>query len=145
MPSLLDIGQKTRPVEIRGVQVEVSGLSGLAFLHLLDEFPELRKIMGGGNRDVDVKELVKQVPQCVCKVIAMGCGNKQDAPEWDAVVKRVETLTLGEQVELLSVIWDETFPKGVKSFLAALDKLGGELVGDLGRVPAMNLREQSSP
>lgn len=139
MPSLLDIGPKLKKMTINDVEVEVRGLSGTAFLHLLDGYPELRKLMGGGNRDIEPEELMKQVPGAVAGAIAMGCGYSAtiNPLDFNTAVEKINSLSLGDQVELLTTIWDMTFPKGIKSFTAALEKLAGEVVGVPTREVAM--------
>lgn len=137
MPSLLDIGKLTRIVTIRGVDVEVRGLSGLTFLHLLDEFPELRKMMAqGGSQEPDPAVLLQQAPGAVASAVASACGYVKGSPDWGKALEMVAELSLGEQMEILLKVWELTFPKGIQNFIDALEKLAKEVVGAPGWVQA---------
>lgn len=140
MPSLLDIGSLTVTTDIRGVQVEVSGISGESFLHLLDRYPEFRKVMSGGAVTPDVSVLMKQAPGAVGAVIAAACGNFGD-PKAEEIARK---LSIGEQGEILLKIWTLTFPRGVQNFIEALEGLAKQVVGASGWDQAMRSQEPSN-
>lgn len=120
MAGLLDIGPLTRIETVRGKDVEVKGVSGEELFHLLDSFPELRKLFSGGGATLKPEQLVKQVPVAVAAIIAAATGTPGDKKAMEVA----RTLSVGEQAQLIVAIWDLTFPKGVQSFIAALEGLG---------------------
>lgn len=133
MPSLLDVGKLTKPVSIPGadgkvVQVEVSGLSGSGFLHLLERFPEFRKLMSGGAVEADMNVVLQQAPGAANAVIAHACGNPDDK-EAEAIAGN---LPAGVQVEILVIVWELTFPRGVRNFTAALEGLAQKVAIESG-------------
>lgn len=140
MPSLLDVGALTEPVDVRGVKVEVGGLSGATFLRLLDRFPEFRKLMSGGAVEADISVLIKQAPDAVGAVIAAACGNAGDK----AAEQKAGALSVGEQFDILTVAWGLTFPRGVKTFIEALEGLALQVVGESGWAAATRSPEQSN-
>lgn len=138
MTSLLDIGPLTGLVHVRDKEVEVRGISGKVFFHLLDDFPELRKLMSGAGIEIKPEHLLKQVPGAVSSVIAAACGHARDK---DAIAA-ADDLTIGEQTEFLVKIWELTFPRGVGRFTAALE--GIMRATGSGWAPGMPSPEQSS-
>lgn len=140
MPSLLDIGELTETVEIRGKSLEVQGVSAADLVALLQDFPELRKLMTG-NADADViQSLVAKLPDAVAAIIAIGTGTPGDAK----VKKQAKRLAVGEQVDLLTRIWRLTFPRGIRDFTEALEALATEVAGEYGKVQDMKSPGQSN-
>lgn len=121
MTSLLDIGDISRKVVIRGKEMEVVGISGETFLHLLTDFPEIQKVMAGAAHKIDPTDLMRQVPAAVAAIIAAATGTPGDKK----AEARARILSLGEQTEILKEVWELTFPKGIGPFLEALDALKG--------------------
>lgn len=123
MVGLLDIGPLTKKVVVRGTEVEVRGLSAKSLFHLLQEFPEIRKLMSGGGNAPPVSgaELMAKFPDAIAKVIAAVTGNPGDAKA-EAIAA---DLGVGEQTEVIEAAWELTFPKGVASFTEALEKIVG--------------------
>lgn len=120
MVGLLDIGPLTRTVTVRGKEVEVRGVNAEELFHLLDAFPELRKMFSGSGVAPKPEQLIKQVPLAVAAVVAAATGTPGD----EKAIAIARKLAVGEQAELITTIWDLTFPKGVQSFIAALEELG---------------------
>jgi hypothetical protein len=129
MTSLLDIGDLTEEVEVRGHKLRVRGISAEGFVILLQRFPELRRVMTGGADAEVIQSLVAKLPDAVACIVACGTGT----PGNTDAEKQASLLAAGEQVELLSRIWHLTFPRGVKDFLDALASLAEQLAGELGR------------
>lgn len=140
MVGLLDIGQISESVSVRGKDVEVKGISGRGILVLLDKFPEVKELLTTQS-GVTAEDLVRITPDAVAAVIAAGCGypGNKEAEEF------ADQLTVGEQVELIDAIFRVTFPEGVGPFVEKLTKLVGveEGEGAFGWDRATNLREQS--
>jgi hypothetical protein len=137
MVSLLDIADQQKTVPIRGKDIPVYGISADGVAHLLGAFPELRQLMAGGSKagEITVDQIMKVAPRAVAAAIATGTGSLGD-PKAESVASK---LPIGEQVELLSTIFDLTFPQGIDPFLARLEALGlvrGPAVA-YGKAPAM--------
>jgi hypothetical protein len=136
MVSLLDIADQQKTVPIRGKDIPVCGVSAEGVAHLLGAFPELRQLMAGGAKasEITADQIMKVAPRAVAAAIAAGTGSPGDAKVEEAAGK----LPIGEQVELLSAIFDLTFPQGIDPFVARLEALGvvrGPAVAS-GKVPA---------
>mgnify|MGYP001613578916 CR=1 FL=1 len=129
MPSLIDIGDLTEKVEIRGKQLEVQGISAEGIMHLLAKFPDLRKVVTGNADEEALKNLSEKVPEAVAAILAHGTGSPGD----EKAEAQARKLAVGEQVTLIAVIWRLTFPKGVKDFLDALTRHADEVVGEHGK------------
>lgn len=122
MAGLLDIGVLTKKVEIRGVSIEVKGLSALVLFKLLDQFPELRKVFSNAGVEPDPALLMTQVPGIVALIVCAATNTpEEDKPQ---VVAKFIELSIGEQAELFKAIWELTFPRGLSHFTAALEELG---------------------
>lgn len=127
MTGLLDIGELTSTVEVRGVQLTVKGIAAKDILLLLQDFPEMRKLMSGGNVTLTAELLIAQIPGALSHIVAAACGYGGDNEE---ALRKAESLTLGEQTAIIREAWKLTFPQGTQSFLDALSEFGlGSLVG----------------
>lgn len=138
MVSLVDIGPSKGSVTLRGQDVEVNGLTAVHIVGIMMQFPEVRKVFA--EKAADLQLLISQAPLAVAMIIACGTGKEADA----ATIDVAQSLSVGEQYELLSKIVELTFPKGVKSFLdgvnAAMDSAGVRGWDQATKSPA-----QSSP
>lgn len=137
MVSLVDIGPSVGTVELRGHQVAVNGLTASHIVGVLIAFPEVRKILA--NKSADLTILIAQAPLAIGRMIAAGTGKPDDTPTIDFA----NAMTVGEQYDILSKVFELTFPKGMQSFL---DGVGAALksAGVPGWEAAMKLPEQSS-
>lgn len=126
MTSLLDIGDLRSKVDIRGKEIEVQGISAETFFHLLDDIPELRRMLSGGvagGPEVKPQDLLTKVPGAVSSIIVASTDPgyyKLKVADRQKLLDVAARLNMGEQAELIRKIWDLTFPKGVQSFLDAL-------------------------
>jgi hypothetical protein len=118
--SLLDIGPLTDKVPVRGKDVTIKGISGKDILILLNDFPEMRKLMGGQSLAITPDLLIARVPGALSSIIVLACGEDIDN---DAAHKSADALTVGEQVEFIHKIWKLTFPSGTQSFLDAVQEI----------------------
>lgn len=131
MPSLLDIGDLTEPVTIRGKVLQVQGISAEGLFALLKEFPELRKLMTGNADEAVIASLTEKLPESLGMIIAAGTGT----PGNEEAGRKARMLAVGEQIQLIHAIWKLTFPRGVKDFIEALEALTGELGDESGKAP----------
>lgn len=145
MVSLVDIGPSKGQVEVRGQMVDVNGLTAEHIVGILTAFPEVRKVLA--EREADLQTLVSQFPTAVAMMIAAGTGH----PEDEATISVASGLGVGEQYDLMSKIFELTFPKGVKSFLdgvrAAMDSAGVRGWDQATKLPAQSspVSEQDEP
>lgn len=119
MVSLLDVGELSEEVPVRGKMLTVKGVSGKGVLVILQRFPEVRKIVSQKGNEVSSQDLINLAPEAVACVIAAGCGmpGNKDAEQV------ASELGVGEQLELLDVIFRLTFPTGFGPFVEKLMKL----------------------
>lgn len=133
MVGLLDIGPLTRIITVRGKELEVKGISAKGLFLLLDEFPEMRKLLSGSGVEAKPEQLIHQIPGAVASIIAAATGHPGDAMH---IKFAAEELNLGEQAEIIQTAWDLTFPKGAQSFIEALGAVGAVTASGWGQVTA---------
>lgn len=128
MVGLLDIGETTTLVEIRGQQLGISGIPLEGLVALLSRFPDLRKILDRRASEIDPEEMLKLAPEIVAAVIAAGIdeGEAADPKNEKLRAKREKvaaSLGVGEQLTVISAIFKATFPQGVGPFVEGLAAL----------------------
>lgn len=121
MVSLLDIGELTDTVPVRGKNIEVVGISAKGLLILLQRFPEVRKLVASRGQDVQAADLMKLGSDVVAVIIASGCGKPGDKK----FEEKAATLGAGEQLDLIAAIIKLTMPQGVGPFVEKLAGLAG--------------------
>jgi len=138
MVSLVDIGPSKAKVEVRGQDVDVNGLTASHIVGILMAFPEVRKVLA--EREADLQTLIAQFPLAVSMIIAAGTGKADD----EKTIEVAGQLGVGEQYDLVSKIFELTFPKGMQSFLDGV-RAAMASAGVRGWDQATKLPEQSSP
>lgn len=124
MASLLDLAPSARTVTVRGVAVEVAGVTARGLAVVLRKHPQLIEALKGGG--ISVESLAEMGPAVVASVIAAGTGNPGDAKA-EAVA---ESLSISDQLLLVEAIVSETFPDGPENFMKSLERVtGGALAG----------------
>ena len=73
MTSLLDIGPLTEEVEVRGVKLEVQGLTAGHIFQLFAEFPDMRKLLDSKQGNAQ-EVMLTLAPDLIAKIIAMAVG-----------------------------------------------------------------------
>lgn len=131
MTSLTDLGNVTESLNIRGKKFEVRGIPAEHVLQLLEQFPELRKLFAGKQLSDPYTFLMTQSSKVLASLIVMGLGLWSDDKEQRLKeVQAATSLTLGEQADIIRVVFSKTFPRGVTSFMEGLstimDSVGGE-------------------
>jgi hypothetical protein len=119
MVGLLEIAPVDESVDIDGQQLSVPGISGLGFAHLLQCYPELRNFFGNGVVEMNAKSIIEKGPKIASAVMAAGCGYPGDAK----AEKKLETFSVGTQVEILNAVLRKTLPRGFGPFVADLAAL----------------------
>lgn len=148
MVSLADIGPLSKKVEIRNSEFEVRGVNVLEIFRLLEEFPGLKSVIAQRSVSGDLAlAIIQGIPAAIGSIIACACG-EGDNPK---AAIAAQALTVGEQAELLEAIADMTFPKGVRSFVASLERLIAQASGGRGwaadtnsPAPSKNASEQDT-
>ena len=121
MVSLLDIADQKKTVKVRGADIAVVGLSAKDIASLLSSFPELREMLAGRvGEGLAADAMQKFAPAAIAAVIAAGTGVGGDPKSIEAAGR----LAVGEQIELLAVILEMTFPSGIGPFVERLEGLG---------------------
>jgi len=129
MTSLADIGPLTRTVPFRGHEIEVRGISAFEIFGLLEDYPELKRLMTGQPIEGDIVSMfITGFPSTIASIICAACDKADDTAS-RAVALR---MTAGEQAMFLKSIAELTFPQGVKSFLEDLKAVGKQLSGGRG-------------
>jgi hypothetical protein len=123
MPGLLDIAPSSEIVVVRGIAVDVTGVSAHGFVGLMQRFPDLRRIMTGN--EVTAESLMAVAGDAVAAIIAAGTGAPGNA-EAEAVAAR---LSVDDQASLLTAVFRQTFPMGVGPFAEKVGALTGSLGG----------------
>jgi len=143
MVSLLDIGPAKGTETIRGVELEVTGISARGLFQLLEQFPELRRLFGGV--DVRPEQLFEQAPHAIdcilCKVLGIETDERKPGFDIAKVAAVGDNLVLGEQLAIVKKAWDLTFPRGVTSFFEALEAMG--VGGESIKAPPIMSQERS--
>ena len=123
MPGLVDIAPLRETVEVRGTEIEVTGVSAMGFAQLLARFPDLRKMMSGVR--VEAESLPTLLGEAIGPVIAAGTGSLGDKKA-EAVAA---SLSVGDQMHLLEAIFNVTFPRGTGPLVELLGGLAGSPEG----------------
>lgn len=111
---LQSIAQTTKAVPFCGGTVDVMGLSLRAATHLIIEFPALLALASG---QADIASLIVSGPDAALAILAQGTKPGDNRTLFEAF----DRASIGEQIDLLSVIVDLTF-RGERAgpFLASL-------------------------
>ena len=120
MANLLDVAPSAELVDVRGTQVEVTGISALGLAHLLARFPELQNLLAGQGSDLSPSDVIELGIKVVSAIIAAGCG-MTGSEEAEGIAAE---LPLETQVDILAAIQRQTMPSGIGPFVAKLQAMG---------------------
>lgn len=126
MPSLTELGNTPKQINIQGKAFTVRGISAESVLVLLSEYPELRLVLTGKAIDDPAAFIAKQGGKLLATVLVMGLGLwNSDDPVSNAreVEAAMHNLAIGDQVEILRHVVDKTLPKGPANFMEALSAI----------------------
>lgn len=112
MTSLLDIGDLTEEVEVRGIKLTVRGLTAGHIFQLFNEFPDMRKAL-------DSKTMLDMAPELIAKIIAMALGHPRDK----AIEARAMSMGAGDQIAIIAAVQRLTFTDGVGPFVDQITRL----------------------
>jgi hypothetical protein len=137
MPSLIDLAPLREQVDIRGVKIDVFGISVKNIAQILFRFPELRKMLIRIDPGSDViGQLISRVPELLGLLVACGCGADLENPESEKIITAASNLMVGEQWLVIEKVIPMTFPQGVNRFMAGVQGLLEQADGGRGRAPA---------
>jgi hypothetical protein len=119
MSSLLDLGPLTEEVEIRGVKLQVQGLSTASLFKLFAEFPDMTQMMADAGNAGSV--MLSLAPDLIAKIIAIATGSPGDA----AMEEKARTLGAADQMQILMAVQRLSFPQGFGPFVNQLTNLMG--------------------
>lgn len=118
MTSLLDIGDLTEEVEVRGVKLTVQGLTAGHLFQLVSEFPDMRKMMDSKKGDA-TQIMLGLAPELIAKIIAMALGHPHD----EAIEARAMSMGAGDQMLFISAVLRLTFADGFGPFVERITKI----------------------
>jgi hypothetical protein len=158
MVSLVDILDIKKTVTIRGKEIDIEGINAEKLGLLIISFPEMRLAFAGKEVSLKPEDIIKMGPRIVATVIAAGTGpateDKDGQLSFDTEVFKQNTaaagkLSIGEQITLITAIFEKTFPDGFGPFVESLKSLGFDLGasadGAFGWGQAMNSHAISRP
>jgi hypothetical protein len=134
MTSLLDIGPLSEEVNINGKVVHVHGVTPEGFFYLLDKFPTLASMFGGGVSNIDMTMLQGVAPQAVAFALAVATTDRSAYPsltDWKADVEKAaivaQNLSAHYQMNLFNAALRLTFPDGIGPFLKGVEGLADSI------------------
>ena len=151
MTSLLDIGPLTEEVSVGGKTVTVNGLSPEGFFYLLEKFPAIRSMFGGGVKSVDIGMLQSVGPMCVATVLAIATTDRNLYPgplfDWNKAVEEAAKVAVAlpahYQMALFQAALRLTFPEGIGPFIKGVEKLASSINQVSGTAPATTSSKRS--
>lgn len=130
MTSLLDIGPLTEEVPVNGKTVTVYGVTPEGFFYLLEKFPMLRSMFGGGVGGITMDMLREVAPTSVAYALAVATTDRSRYPdknEWLAKVQETANVAMNisahYQMALFQAALRLTFPDGIGPFIKGLEML----------------------
>lgn len=134
MTSLLDIGPLTEEVPVGSKTVTVRGVTPEGFFYLLEKFPALRTMFGGGVRNVDMGMLQSVAPTCVAHALAVATTDRSAYPTleaWRADIERAAAIAVNlsahHQMALFQSALRLTFPEGLGPFMQGVTTLADSI------------------
>lgn len=134
MTSLLDIGPMTEEIPIGDKSVTVRGLSPEGFFYLLEKFPTIRSMFGGGVKNIDISLLQSVAPTCVAHVLAIATTDRtmyDRVDAWRIDIERAATVAINlsahHQMAIFQSALRLTFPDGLGPFMQAVNMLASSI------------------
>lgn len=151
MTSLLDIGPLTEEISVGGSKVSVRGVTPEGFFYLLEKFPMLRDMFGGGVKDISMEMLRNVAPDCIAHALAVATTDRSSydtVDGWRSDVARAAkvavNLSAHHQMEMFQSALRLTFPDGIGPFIRGVEKLADSINRVSGQtVPATSSSKPS--
>jgi hypothetical protein len=154
MTSLLDIGPLSEEVPVNGKLVSVHGVTPEGFFYLLEKFPMLRTMFGGGVQNIDMAMLTEVAPNCVAHALAVATtdrGAYATTQDWRGVIAAAATVAVNlsahHQMALFQTALRLTFPDGIGPFMKGVEALANSISRvsgtEVGAAPATTSSKRS--
>jgi hypothetical protein len=155
MTSLLDIGPLTEEVSVGGKAVHVRGVTPEGFFYLLEKFPAIRTMFGGGVKNVDMAMLQSVAPDCIAHALAVATTDRSKFQVFESWREAVEAaavvavnLSAHYQMSLFQAALRLTFPEGIGPFMQGVTLLANSInkvsgVEMSGKAPATTSSKRS--
>ena len=156
MTSLLDIGPLTENVSVGGKKVTVHGITPEGFFYLLEKFPMLRTMFGGGVKTISMEMLREVAPTSIAYALAVATtdrsryvttvvddggetsdlfGRNQWLADIEATAKVAMSLAAHYQMALFQSALRLTFPDGIGPFMKGVETLADSINRVSGQAP----------
>jgi hypothetical protein len=138
--SLIDIGGAQEQVPVRGMNLNITGVSARGAISLIQRFPDMQKWFSGGG--LTAAEMIVAGPDVIAAIIAAGTGHLND----EAHEKVADELPVEVQLDILEAIGRVTFKSGFGPFVKRIVALSNAVASvNYGKGPDTNLRPASKP
>lgn len=134
MTSLLDIGPLTEEVTVNGKQVTVHGVTPEGFFYMLEKFPLLKQLFGGGAKGITMDMMAEVAPASVAHAIAVATTSREDfktTKAWRETIEKAAVvavkLSAHHQMALFQVALRLTFPDGIGPFMQGVEALANSI------------------
>ena len=133
MTSLLDIGPLTEEVPVGAARITVYGLTPEGFFHLLQKFPILQQLMGGGAKEVSMETLREVAPESIAYAIAVATTSRayMNQQQWSDIVNATANVAINLpahcQMALFQAALRLTFPDGIRPFINGVQALADSI------------------
>lgn len=127
MSKLTDLAPSTRTVKVKGVDIDVPGVSAAGVIKLIRRFESLKSLLASRGANVTAEQLMDLGEEAVGAIIAAGTGQPGDT-EAERVANR---LGFYAQLRLIRATLEETAPGGVGPLMEEVEALAALLGEDL--------------
>lgn len=113
---LVAIAEQSEKVTVNGTVLTARGIDLLEGVALLQRFPQIAVVFGGGASKLAIGEIAKLGRPLLGALIAAGIGSAGD----EEVERAAASMGMGNQVKLLAPILRFTMPDGAGPFVEQL-------------------------
>ena len=151
MTSLLDIGPLTEKIKIGDKEVNVFGVTPEGFFFLLEKFPMLQTMFGGGIKNITMELLREVAPTSIAYAIAIATTDRsryETQSTWVHAVQEAANIAVNlsahYQMELFQSALRLTFPDGIGPFMKGVERMADSINRVSGQTaPAMTSSKPS--
>jgi hypothetical protein len=145
MVSITDIGPLSKTMQLRGKDVEVTGISALILFDVLKDSDAMKKLFMERELNTEnIQSLSASAPHIMGQLIASALGHHGEPDFIEAAMKN---LSAGEQAEILANMIAVSFPSGLPAFMDQMTSLVGGSSGNsvLSGAAVVTKSQQASP
>jgi hypothetical protein len=145
MASILDLGDLTEEVEIRGVKLTVQGVTAGHIFQLFASFPDMRRMLTEKEGSPQAV-LLDLAPELIAKLIVLALDESPENRE--AAEAKAKKLGASDQLAILSAVQRLSFKNGVGPFVDEVNALMSaseelEIPSPISSPSTINLRPPS--